>query len=145
MRDRTLHSTLEAFTADAAAQLTAETQDGAEIPFEVIDALGRPGRAPLYCYRPLTTDFIGQRLGMLSGLPTYAPAARALAGARPDHRVSRPARRVTDSGRRAPARRRRAAVAARRVFEDRSDFGFDPVRFELAYAELERALYDGRA
>ena len=31
------------------------------------------------------------------------------------------------------------------MFADRSDFGFDPVRFELAYAELERALYEGRA
>src|SRR5205807_6152909 len=80
VRDRTLHSMLEAFTADAAAQLTAETQDGAEIPFEVIDTGGRPGTVPLYCYRPLTTDFIGQRLGVLSGLPTYAPAARELAG-----------------------------------------------------------------
>ena len=29
------------------------------------------------------------------------------------------------------------------VFADRSEFEFDPVRFELAYAELERALYDG--
>src|SRR5205807_6514872 len=80
VRDRSLHAILEAFTADAAAQLSAETADGAEIPFEVIDAQGRPGRVPLYCYRPLTTDFIGQRLGLLSALPTYAPAARALAG-----------------------------------------------------------------
>ena len=61
----------------AAAQLSSETAGGAEIPFEVIDAQGRPGSVPLYCYQPLTTDFIGERLALLSGLPTYAPAVRA--------------------------------------------------------------------
>jgi hypothetical protein len=44
--------------------------------------------------------------------------------------------------------RERADVALRAflscVFADRSEFGFDPVRFEKAYAELERALYEGR-
>jgi len=145
VRDRTLHSILEAFTADTAAQLSAETAGGAEIPFEVIDAQGRPGRVPLYCYRPLTTDFIGQRLGLLSGLPTYAPAARALAG------LDRLTDYLSQRGEpRIPGRPRERADAALlsflgRVFADRSDFGFDPVRFELAYSELERALYDGHA
>jgi hypothetical protein len=145
VRDGTLHSILEAFTADAAAQLAAETQGGAEIPFEVIDALGRPGSVPLYCYRPLTSDFIGQRLGMLSALPTYAPAARALAGLDriADYLSQRGEQKIPGD----PRRRADAALLSllARVFEDRSDFGFDPVRFELAYAELERALYDGRA
>jgi hypothetical protein len=145
VRDRTLHSILEAFTADAAAQLSAETASGAEIPFEVIDAQGRPGRVPLYCYRPLTTDFIGERLGLLSALPTYAPAARALAG------LDRITDYLTQRGEpRVPGEpRERADVALLsllgRVFADRSDFTFDPVRFELAFSELERALYDGRA
>jgi hypothetical protein len=145
VRDRTLHSALEAFAADAAAQLTAETQSGAEIPFEVIDALGRPGTVPLYCYRPLTTDFIDERLGMLSALPTYAPAARALAG------FDRITEYLNQRGEpRIPAEpRQRADVALMsllgRMFEERNDFSLDPVRFELAYAELERALYDGRA
>jgi hypothetical protein len=145
VRDRTLHSILEAFTADAAAQLSAETADGAEIPFEVIDTQGRPGSVPLYCYRPLTTDFIGERLGMLSALPTYAPAARGLEG------LGRLVEYLTQRGEpRIPSQPRERADAALlaflgRVFSDRSDFGFDPVRFELAYSELERALYDGRA
>ncbi len=145
MRDRTLHSILEAFTADAAAQLTAETQAGAEIPFEVIDAQGRPGSVPLYCYRPLTTDFIGRRLGMLSALPTYAPVARALAGLEriAEYLSQRGESRVPDE----PRQRADAALLSflGRVFAERSDFAFDPVRFELAYSELERALYDGRA
>jgi hypothetical protein len=145
VRDRTLHSILEAFTADAAAQLSAETAGGAEIPFEVVDAQGRPGRVPLYCYRPLTGDFIGQRLGLLSGLPTYAPAARAMIG------LDRLTDYLTQRGEpRIPGEpRERADVSLLSflgcVFADRSDFTVDPVRFELAYSELERALYDGRA
>jgi hypothetical protein len=31
------------------------------------------------------------------------------------------------------------------VFAEKTEFGFDRERFELAYQELERALYDGRA
>jgi hypothetical protein len=145
VRDRTLHSTLEEFTADAAAQLSAETAGGAEIPFEVIDAQGRPGSVPLYCYRPLTTDFIDERVGLLSGLPTYAPAARALAG------LDRLTDYLTQRGEpRIPGEPRERADAALlsflgRVFADRSEFAFDPVRFELAYSEFERTLYDGRA
>ena len=34
----------------------------------------------LYCYRPLTGTFIRERLGLLSALPVYAPAVRALSG-----------------------------------------------------------------
>lgn len=145
MRDRTLHSILEAFTADAAAQLSAETAGGAEIPFDLIDAQGRPGSVPLYCYRPLTTDFIGERLGMLSGLPTYAPAARALSGL--DRVTEYLSQRGESPIPKEPRQRADAALLSflGRVFADRSDFRFDPVRFELAYSELERALYDGRA
>ena len=50
VRDHTLHATLEAFTADAAAQLSAETTAGAEIPFELVETEGRRGAVPLYCY-----------------------------------------------------------------------------------------------
>ena len=145
VRDCTLHSTLESFTTDAAAQLSAETASGAEIPFEVIDAQGQPGRVPLYCYQPLTSDFIGQRLGMLSALSTYAPAARALAS------FDRVTEYLNQRGepRIPPEPRERADSALMSflgcVFADRSEFDFDPVRFELAYAELERALYDGHA
>jgi hypothetical protein len=144
VRDQTLHAILEAFTADAAGQLATETAGGAEIPFEVTETEGRRGTVPLYCYRPLTQDFIGERLGLLSTLPTYPPAARALAGL---DRVSTYLTRQGES--RVPSEPRERADAALlaflgRVFDERSEFGFDPVRFELAYGELERALYDGR-
>ena len=69
MHNTTLHASLEAFAADAAGQLAAETASGAEIAFEVVEEPG--ARASLYCYRPLTGAFIRERLGMLSALPTY--------------------------------------------------------------------------
>jgi hypothetical protein len=144
VRNTTLHGILEAFTADAAGQLASETAGGAEIPFEVVESEGRPGRAALYCYRPLTGAFIRDRLGLLCALPTYAPAAQALAGLEGvDHYLQ------ARGEPRIPGELRERADAALRVFlgqvfAERSEFGFDPPRFEAAYAELERALYDGR-
>src|SRR5437660_12826872 len=80
VRNADLHNILEAFTTDAAAQLAAATAEGAEIPFELVEADGRSRGTPLYCYRPQTEAFIDARLGLLCALATYAPAARALAG-----------------------------------------------------------------
>ena len=145
MRDRALHSILEAFTADAAGQLSAATAHGAEIPFELVEAEGRAGRVPLYCYRPLTEEFIDERLGLISALPTYAAAVRALAV------VERAAGYLIKRGepRIPPEPRARAELALRTflraVFAERSQFGFDPARFELMYAELEEALYEGQS
>ena len=144
MRDTALHGVLETFTAEAAGELAAETESGAEIPFEVTETESRSGGAALYCYRPLTGTFIEERDELITALPSYAAAARALAthdrvgsylGERGEPRI--------------PAEQReRANLALRtflgRVFDERSAFGFDESRFELAYYELERAIYDGR-
>ena len=127
-------------------QLTAETASGAEVPFELIETTGGPrGRVPLYCYRPLTGTFISDRLGLLSGMPTYLPALRAVGGL---DGVEAYLRQRGET--RIPDDRRQCADAALRafllaVFADRTEFGFDEVRFETAYEELERALYEGRA
>ena len=43
MRDTTLPGVLEAFTAEAAGELAAETDGGAEIPFELIETEPRGG------------------------------------------------------------------------------------------------------
>jgi hypothetical protein len=142
VHNTTLHATLEAFAADAAGQLAAETAGGAEIPFEVVEEPG--ARASLYCYRPLTGAFIRERLGMLAALPTYAPAARALAAL---EGVDAYLRQRGEP--RIPGEARERADAALRaflsnVFAERSEFGFDPPKFEKAYEELERALYEGR-
>jgi hypothetical protein len=142
VRNSTLHATLEAFTADAAGQLTAATAGGAEIPFELVEEGG--GSARLYCYRPLTSVFIRDRADLLAALPTYAPAVRALAGLEGVEAYLRQrgeARIPTESRQRADTALRCFLAC---VFAERSEFGFDHRRFEMAYAELEAALYEGR-
>ena len=142
MHNRQLHGALAGFVEEAAWQLAAETADGAEIPFEVV----RGGRrdSPLYCYRPLTADFIEQRVGLLSRLPSFLPAVHALSG------LGRLGDYLESRGERGyPAEpRARAEFALRvflsRVFEESTDFALSPERLERAYAEVESALYDGR-
>ncbi|MDQ6805096.1 MAG: hypothetical protein M3065_09020 [Actinomycetota bacterium] len=141
VRNRTLHQLLEAFTTQAADKLEAETADGAEVSFELVEEPG--GSAPLYCYRPLTGDFLRERHERLTALPTYAPVARMLATAEGLDAYLR-----GRAGPPVPAEaRERADVALRvflgRVFAGRSEFGFDLERFDAAYAALELALYEG--
>jgi hypothetical protein len=144
VRNTALHHALEAFTTDAACQLSAETASGAEVPFELIENEGRPrGTAPLYCYRPLTGAFIRDRLGLLSALPTYAPAARALTALEGVDAYLR-----ERGEQRIPSEPRERADAALRVFlglmfAERSEFAFDQQRFAATYAELEHSLYEG--
>lgn len=144
VRDPALHELLHAFTADSAAALRGERAAGAEVPFEIEETETRRGRPPLYCYRPLTGEFIEHRMGLLSGLATYAPAARALASRdrTPAYLRLRGAERIPDQ----PRERADAVLLAflARVFADRNDFDLDPSRFEAAYVELEQALLDGR-
>jgi hypothetical protein len=143
VRNADLHTILQAFTTDAATQLAAATAEGAEIPFELVEADAPSRGTPLYCYRPQTDAFIDQRLGLVSALATYAPAARALAG------LDRVAAYLASRGEPVPVEPRPRADAAlaaflRVVFSERSEFGFDQNRFEAAYRELERALYEGQ-
>jgi hypothetical protein len=150
VRNPTLHVLLEAFTADAASQLALATATGDELEFELVEADARDRaprggrRVPLYCYRPLTADFIRDRSDLLAALVSYAPAARALES------LEGTASYVRQRGeRQVPGDpRERADLALRclldRVFDGRSEFEFDPGRFEPAYEELERALYEGR-
>lgn len=146
MRDPALQELLRTFTAETAAALAEERAEGAEIPFEVIEASeGRRGSPPLYCYRALTGTFIEHRMGLLSGLASYAPAARALADrSRASSYLSmRGADQIPDE----PRQRADAVLLAflGRVFSERSDFGFDSDRFQSAYEELEKALLADRA
>jgi hypothetical protein len=142
----TLHALLEVFTTEAGVRLTVAASDGDEIPFELVETDARKGGgSPLYCYRPLTGDFIRARLGLLVTLPSYAPAAQALEGVGGIETYLRRAH-----GRvQLPQTPRELADAALReflaqIFAERSEFAFDSARFELAYGELERAIYQGR-
>jgi hypothetical protein len=142
VRNPALHRLLESFTVDASGRLAAEASAGAEMPFELIEERAA-GRSPLYCYRPLTGEFIRSRLGVLVALPSYDAAARALADCESLDVY------LTEHGEvKIPADLRglcgiAAAVFLESVFADRSEFGFEPAHFEAAYSDLERALYEG--
>jgi hypothetical protein len=142
VRNAALHHLLEAFTVEASGRLVADTADGAEMPFEVIEERAA-GRASLYCYRPLTGEFIGGRMAVLAALQSYRPAVDALANCAAlevylqEHGEVRIA---SDARAQATAT---LATFLTSVFAERSEFGFEPAHFEAAYAELERALYEG--
>ncbi len=142
MRLSQLRSALHDFCEEAAWQLASDAGDGQEIPFEVV-AGGRRD-SPLYCYRPLTGDFIRERSGALSLLQTHLPAAHALiAGGRLDAYLD------AQGVRGLPPGRERAEAALHcflaRVFEDSTDFVFHEQRFDSAFRELEGVVGDGRS
>jgi hypothetical protein len=141
VRNGQLHRRLENFTVDASSRLSLQTAGGADMPFEVVEQRG--GTASLYCYRPLTAEFIRGRLGELSGLESFDDAASLLADLESTGGYLR-----EHGDERVPAdpRARAEAVLATfltRVFADRSEFGFEPAHFEAAYSALEHALYEG--
>ena len=141
MRNVLLHRLLETFSVDAAGRLSAEAAGGAEVPFELAEERGS-GRTPLYCYRPLTGEFIRSQMSSLAALPSHGAALRALTDCAgldvylSEHGIKAPGDETT-------AARLTLATFLHRVFADRSSFGFEPAFFESAYAELERAIYDG--
>jgi hypothetical protein len=145
MRNRTLHGLLEAFAIDAGLQLAAETASGAEVPFDVVEMPSPPTpRTALYCYQPQTAGFIRSHMGLLDRLPSYLPAARALAAIdgidaylrrRGEPRIPRDGRERADAV-------LRSFLSA--VYAESSTFGFPAERFDAAYAELETTLYEGR-
>ena len=111
------------------------------MPFELLEERSG-GRAPLYCYTPLTGEFIESRMGVLATMPSYGDAVHALA------EIDALDVYLSEHGVKAPGDVRGRCQATLRVFldavfTDRSGFGFEPAHFEAAYAELERALYEG--
>jgi len=145
MRNRQLRSALHAFAEEAAWQLASDLHEGHELTFEVVEAGGRRRDTPLYCYRPLTADFIDRRLSILARLPSYLPAVHALAsgGGLDDYLRARVARGAMPSD-----PRERAELALRAflgaIFEDASEFVLDEQRFEHAYSDLEAVVHEGR-
>jgi hypothetical protein len=144
MRSATLHAALSEFAEQAAWQFAADTADGAELPFELTERGNHRGRTPLYCYRPLTSEFIRGREDSLNRLPGYAAALGALA----DHEGldrylrARGERRPPDNSRERSHLVLRSFLDA--LFEDATEFEFTPDRFDRAYHELEAALFAGR-
>jgi hypothetical protein len=133
MRNRALHDALREFALEAAAHLTHELQQGAEIPFDVVEEPG--GGTVLYNYHPLTTEFIEQRWAELRRLPAFGPAAEALGSGAQNYLRSQAAT--------AAAADSEPALAAmlERIYADATSFEFPEERFERVYAEVEHALY----
>src|SRR2546423_1204324 len=143
MRKPSPHQALLAFTEEAAFQLENDASEGAEVPFELLEAPG--ARTPLYCYHALTGDFIRERVSALGRLPTYVAAGRGLAGVGglDVYLRVRGERRVPDEPDELADAVLRAFLAA--VFAEASDFEFESERFTQAYRELEGVVYEGRA
>lgn len=123
MRSVPLQTALTEFLRAASDLLAGDLAAGAEIPFELDSRPARGARGPsLYCYRPLTTEFIAQRRDQLEALPEYESASAQLAAFEGLERylVSVGA----DVARLSPRARVRAAIASLlgELFVEQSDF-----------------------
>src|SRR3954447_13792346 len=129
MRNRALHDALRDFALEAAALLTDEQRQGAELEFDVVDEGGKRGPA-LYRYRPLTDTFLRDRWELLRELPTREAAAEALgAGASAYLRVN---------GLRGEQADPALQALLERLYEDATSFGFPEERFERVYRDVEQ-------
>lgn len=137
MRNRALYGALRDFALEAAALLTDDLRDGAEVEFDVIDQGGRRGPA-LYQYKPRTEAFLAERWGRLRELDTRARAAEELgSGATLWLRVNGGAPAQLTGEQAEPALR----AMLERLYEDATSFGFPEERFERVYREVEATLY----
>jgi hypothetical protein len=135
MQSRQLHASLHAFAAAASATLAAEVAGGDEIGFEVVEEGARGSRPGLYCYEPLSAEFVERHWSSLLALPQMRDAQLALAALEglgdyldtysEEHRAG------------APIEQDALRCFTRRVFEGAGeDFELLPERFEPAYREL---------
>src|SRR3954464_493441 len=133
MRNRPLHDALRDFALEAAALLTNELKQGAEIPFDVVEEPG--GASVLYRYQPLTSEFVAERWPRLRQLPAYVDAAAALGSGAEAYRRMQSGGSSDDS---------EAGLCAmlERLYEDATTFEFPEERFERVYGEVERALFE---
>jgi hypothetical protein len=153
VRSRQLETALTEFVEEAALHLQSDLQAGAEVPFELLARRSRGRGAPeLYCYRPLTDEFIKERWTSLRGLASHARAAAALEGFEGLDRYLlahdlRAGRAGGAAGRPAKQQARERADAALRallgdVFAEQSDFdrskiGQHEERLDGALARLD--------
>jgi hypothetical protein len=135
MPSRELHAALHAFAQQAAATLSARIASGEEIDFEVVVERAKGSHAGLYCYAPLTGEFVERHWDALLELPAARDAQMAMAALGDLDRYLDTYAREHRSG--APILQDALRCFARRVFEDGGeDFELEPARFEAAYGEL---------
>ena len=132
MRNRALHDALRNFALEAAALLSEDLKQGAELEFDVVDESNGAGPT-LYRYAPRVGEFLATRWMDLRALPSAPAAAGALgAGA---------AAYLRSNG--LPGVQAEPALEAmlERIYEDATSFAFPEERFERVYAEVEDTLY----
>jgi hypothetical protein len=141
MRSLQLQAALSQFVEDAAAFLHAEIAAGAEVGFELAQQSGRrrSGTPALYCYQPLTGEFIAERAIALERLPSYTEAATLLANFDGLDRYLTSI--GVDIGRTAAAAGVRAAIGSllREIFAEQTDFELRPERLQAALERLEQS------
>ena len=139
MRSLQLQAALSEYVEAAAAHLHAEVAAGAEVALELEQQTRRrrSGGPSLYCYRPLTGEFISERMAALERLPAYAEAARLLAGFPGLGRYL--ASVDADIGRCAGQASVRAAIRALLcdALSEQTDFELQPERLRAALERLE--------
>ena len=132
MRNRELHDALRDFALESAKLLREDQLHGAEIQFDLDEGAG--SGAILYHYRPLTSEFLGERWQRLRLLPSKERAAEALgSGATAYLRVN---------GMRGGAAEPALRAMLERLYEEATDFTFPEERFERVYEEVERTLFE---
>jgi hypothetical protein len=126
-------------------QLAHDVANGVDVPFEVVDA-SEVGNSfqPLWCYRTLTAEFIGQRIGPIGNLPEYRAAAHELerVDGLDEWLLARGEQHVPAT---APGRAKAVLnVFLAEVLGDEPTFEFDAQRFETSWALLDAMLFRGR-
>ena len=136
-----LESALVEFLEEAAALLRADVDAGSEVPFEVETTGSRAGgsRPALYCYRPLTADFIAERQPALQRLESHDRAIEQLLAFDGLDRYLLAA--GVDTGRASRPARARMALRAllAEACADQSDFELRPERVRTAIERMESA------
>jgi len=139
MRSLQLQTAVTGYLEAASALLGGDLAAGAEIPFELGQqgAKRRGGGPALYCYRPLTEEFIAERRGALEALPAFAEAEHLLAGYDGlDRYLAGVGAEIARLSRTARVRMAIASLLAE-VFTEQSDFELRPERVEAALERLE--------
>jgi hypothetical protein len=147
MRSLQLQTALSEYIDLAAAHLHEEVAAGAEVPFELEQrgARRRAGGPALYCYRPLTGQFIAARMPALEALPGYAEATKLLA------KFDGLGRYVASIGAEVAGKGARAEAAAAitsllsEVFAEQTDFEPAPERVRAALGRLESSALSSTA
>ncbi len=139
MRSLQLQAALTEYIEAAAAHLHAEVAAGAEVPFE-LEQQGRrrrPSGPSLYCYRPLTDEFIAAHADALRRLPSHEQASRLLAGFEGLGRYLASIDGQTPQASSAAGARLALQALLGEIFREQTDFELQPARLEAALQHLE--------